>query len=1199
MARDSDCTTPVATRRHAAMAICRHQEKISPQIELKAFLKNTTCGTLLSLGALVGLSVDHAVAADCGAPVGGVATCVAPGGNPYATGIIYNAAGVLVLNVGSGIVVNRTPGDENDGIQVRDESGITLTVNLADGVTITTDGLHADGLEVLGSSDIVINSAANITVNSDTTDFRGTAGLVGRINDAASTGNINITQLANSTITVTGDDGFGLYGFNAGTGSVFVTSSGSISTAGFFGYGLNAWNTAAGGANTTVTLNAPGSVFTDGINAVGLYSLNAGAGNALAFAHGKITTIQEGSDAVLTDIDNQNMSGASAIVLSNTAEILTMGDSSNGAWALNWGLGNASITSAATVTTQGTSAVGLNAEIRLGTPPDPAVPGDLGNHYRGGVLSAADALVHLEGSGIVVTGGASSHGIFANNQGLGAAIVTMDAGASVTTSGILANGVNGFSLGTVSLDQAVGSSIQVSGAQAFGVNLVGGSLASADIGGNVSATGQFGVGASAFATTGPTTIAVGANSTVTGGWQADVAGLGATTTRPSAGVLIGSGTAGQLTNLGIIGAASDRAIADIGRQAATAGNLTVANGGLVTGFVELATGGTNLFNNTSLFDVRHFADTNGDGVRDTKRVSISDFGAATSSFNNLSGATVRLAPVLGETAIDAAGYYIPTTGIDSRPLEAGFYTLGRSGVVQGQFTNLGTFHNAGILDLRGSAIGNTLMMTGNPVAGGAAGSGVFISDGGRLLLNTVLNEGVAAGGQTGSFSDVLVVDSTRMGTGATTITIDRREGGGAATPGNGILLVEVRNKAASAPGVFALNGDFIANGEQAVIGGAYYYNLFHNGVAGDAADGNWYLRNLGYSPNVPVYEEYPKVLLPLIEVPTLQQRVGNRYWNEPAPRAARTVFCKDASQNYECAVTDEQASYYVGSDGTVIIENHGMWGRIEGEHGHYESSLATGSAHYDTNSWKIQAGIDRLFFEGDRGKLIGGITVNYGHVSADVSAAGANGDIRTDGYGFGGTLTWYGTNGFYADGQAQATWLDSDLNSSTVGRRLVDGNNGFGYTLSLEAGQRIALNQHWTLTPQAQLVYSNVRFDSFTDPFGTTVSLSDGDSLRGRLGLAAEYQERRVQTNGTVSRISGYGIANLYNEFLDGTRVNVSGTDFSSRDDRLWGGLGLGGSYNWNDDKHSLYGEVSANTGLAHFGDSYDVGGTLGLRVKW
>jgi type V secretory pathway adhesin AidA len=51
--------------------------------------------------------------------------------------------------------------------------------------------------------------------------------------------------------------------------------------------------------------------------------------------------------------------------------------------------------------------------------------------------------------------------------------------------------------------------------------------------------------------------------------------------------------------------------------------------------------------------------------------------------------------------------------------------------------------------------------------------------------------------------------------------------------------------------------------------------------------------------------------------------------------------------------------------------------------------------------------------------------------------------------------------------------------------------------------------------------------------------------------------------------------------------------------DRLWAGIGLGGSYNWNDDKYSLYGEGSVNSSLKNFGDSYAYKGTIGLRVKW
>ena len=46
-------------------------------------------------------------------------------------------------------------------------------------------------------------------------------------------------------------------------------------------------------------------------------------------------------------------------------------------------------------------------------------------------------------------------------------------------------------------------------------------------------------------------------------------------------------------------------------------------------------------------------------------------------------------------------------------------------------------------------------------------------------------------------------------------------------------------------------------------------------------------------------------------------------------------------------------------------------------------------------------------------------------------------------------------------------------------------------------------------------------------------------------------------------------------------------------------GLGIGGSYNWNNDTYSIYGEASVNTSLANFADSYTLNGTAGVRVKW
>ncbi|SFJ41785.1 hypothetical protein [Aerobium aerolatum] len=305
MVSNSDHVTTASKRqytKHITNISCHPPARISPHKELKAILMRATCGATFTLGTIVGLSGNLAFAADCGAPAGGAATCIAPGGNPYNGGIIYNNPGSFTLNVGSGIVVDRAAADFNDGIQVHDESGVPLTVNLDTGVTIKTDGLHADGVEVMGTGRITISSGADVTANSDNTDFNGTSGLFGWIEQIAGTGDISINQLAGSTIRATGDDVFGIYGLNKGSGSVTLESSGAIFTAGVYAYGINAFNYSSIGANTTVILGALGSVVTDGESAAGLYSLNSGSGNAIARADGTITTLQDWSDGVLADV---------------------------------------------------------------------------------------------------------------------------------------------------------------------------------------------------------------------------------------------------------------------------------------------------------------------------------------------------------------------------------------------------------------------------------------------------------------------------------------------------------------------------------------------------------------------------------------------------------------------------------------------------------------------------------------------------------------------------------------------------------------------------------------------------------------------------------------------------------------------------------------------------------------------------------
>ena len=123
-----------------------------------------------------------------------------------------------------------------------------------------------------------------------------------------------------------------------------------------------------------------------------------------------------------------------------------------------------------------------------------------------------------------------------------------------------------------------------------------------------------------------------------------------------------------------------------------------------------------------------------------------------------------------------------------------------------------------------------LVITGARQAG-VAGPGTFISNGGTLRLDTVLNEGGAA-----TRSDTLVVDGTMVGAGATNTVIRNAGGQGALTVGDGILVVEVKDPARSAAGAFSLQGG-------SITAGAFDYFLFKGGVSSPGAAGNWYLRN--------------------------------------------------------------------------------------------------------------------------------------------------------------------------------------------------------------------------------------------------------------------------------------------------------------------------------------------------------------------
>jgi fibronectin-binding autotransporter adhesin len=271
--------------------------------------------------------------------------------------------------------------------------------------------------------------------------------------------------------------------------------------------------------------------------------------------------------------------------------------------------------------------------------------------------------------------------------------------------------------------------------------------------------------------------------------------------------------------------------------------------------------------------------------------------------------------------------------------------------------------------------------------------------------------------------------------------------------------------------------------------------------------------------------------------------------------------------------------------------------RVEGGDQSFRPESSTSGTRYDVSSWTAEAGIDATLGEGDGGTLVAGGTLRYGRYQSNARSVYGQGRLKTDGYGIGGALTWFGDNGVYVDGQARWTRFDTDLRSTTLARSTKDGNKANGYAVGVEAGRRFGLSDRWSIVPQAQLTYGKVSFDSFDDAFGAHVSQRDGRSATGRAGVLVDYRSARQGAEGAIAT-HVYAIGNVYRNFSDAARVAVAGTDFTTRNERLWGGFGLGTSRDWADGRYAVYGEVQASKGLQG-GDSHAVSATVGFRMHW
>ncbi|KAB2764277.1 autotransporter outer membrane beta-barrel domain-containing protein [Brucella anthropi] len=1098
-----------------------------------------------------------------------------------------------------------------------------------------------------------------------------------------STGTSSGAVFNSGDITTSGTNGRGIYVFT--TGTISITNTGTVTTTGSNAFGL--YGQAASG-NSNITIDNSGTVRTTGTSAVGIQaSTNNGTFQFLQTGIVDASGTGIFSNAINSTMQNQGtIAGAVGIATSRNTTLINDGaitgkagagyQISGGSVDVTNALGASITGSTVAISSQNTTQIDiLNAGI---------LAGGNTNSTDAGILATAGTLVitneasgQISGSigvsaqntdlsltnhgtlngtltGVVGTGGSTinndgmiegQNGIdlsgsgdsIVYNIGIGTVHGTSGTGIQLRSTSIIINDVDAAVKGAVAgidstgidtltqidnygrIDAGIGSAVKIHG-NSMVLNQAGGVMSGAggvafgpDTSHSITNAGTIiGTATALDESNGSPSFGAGTGVYIAGSPNSAIANL-------KGGIIMGGayaiyhGTSAAVPDASHVTIDNAGIISGATGIAASSGSLDVTNSGTITGTDGIAIGFNQIGTTVNSLALTTGSMLNGRVLGGAGQDSLILQGSNTEDLNKFTGFEI-LAMRGSEWTLNGASAFATSAAFDSGTLYLNgrlavpTATISPDAMVAGFGTIVGNLANAGAL-----APGNAVKDTG--MFGSFTVDGNYSSAGGTFILNTRLNEGGSA-----SETDKIVVTGATSGAGS--LKINNTNGAGALTVADGIQVIQVDG---ASDATFTLLGDYVHESAQAVVGGAYAYKLYHNGIS-DPADGDWYLRSVLkdpteppveppvctpgvdcpveppvdpvtppepplYQAGTPVYEAYPQLLLGLNGLPTLQQRVGNRYWNNGGNR----IIAEGA---------DAIGSPYAPSqEAGSFIEQNGVWGRIEGAHNRIDPRFSTTNAGYDFNTYKIQAGLDGMLAESEAGKLIGGVSVHYARGSANIrsvyDADNGGGDIRTDGYGIGGTLTWYGESGFYVDTQAQATWYDSDLGFDGGNATLSDGNHGFGYALSMESGKRITLDPAWSLTPQAQLVWSSVDFDDFSDVFGAAVRLDRGRSLQGRLGLALDHQTSWYNANGLIDRTQFYGVANLYYEFLEGTKVSVAGTGFANDSERLWGGIGLGGSYNWNSDKYAIYGEGSINTSLAQFADSYSIKGTMGFRVKW
>ncbi len=266
----------------------------------------------------------------------------------------------------------------------------------------------------------------------------------------------------------------------------------------------------------------------------------------------------------------------------------------------------------------------------------------------------------------------------------------------------------------------------------------------------------------------------------------------------------------------------------------------------------------------------------------------------------------------------------------------------------------------------------------------------------------------------------------------------------------------------------------------------------------------------------------------------------------------------------------------------------GAWARAlasDGEREAETSTTAMDTAGHDL-SWDFERwGVETGFaVSTDLPGVTLGVSAHYRDGEADVERGGK---IEVSGVGVGVSATWWGEDGWYADGEFLYTrFEDIDLSSETRGM-VASGLDGEGHAIGVEVGRRLEMDG-FALVPRGGLTWTWVDVDGFADVSGVSgsgrVSFRSEDSVRARVGALLE--------NGQT-----YASLDVEREFSESREAMASGARLRSEAESTWARLGVGGVMTLDARGEST---LSADARYAASdGDNHDYGASVLLKVRF